>query len=137
VAALRELLRYLDAGTCRHDFMLRYFGDEREILGGCGHCDVCASSTSRRTRAAVAEATPSRARPSRRWRGPGSARALQAIAEMLRGVTSSQRTERFGFTSSPPSGSCATPQEWVLAVLRGFLAAGWIDLTPPSTRCPS
>ena len=39
----RELLRYLDARTCRHDFILRYFGDERELLGGCGHCDVCAA----------------------------------------------------------------------------------------------
>ena len=31
----------MDARSCRHDFVLRYFGDEREILGGCGHCDVC------------------------------------------------------------------------------------------------
>ena len=23
----RELLRYVDAGTCRHDFILRHFGD--------------------------------------------------------------------------------------------------------------
>src|ERR1019366_3128825 len=37
----RELLRYLDARTCRHDFILRYFGDEQELLGGCGHCDIC------------------------------------------------------------------------------------------------
>jgi ATP-dependent DNA helicase RecQ len=38
---LRELLRYVDAGTCRHDFILRHFADEAESLGGCGHCDVC------------------------------------------------------------------------------------------------
>src|SRR5262249_3182926 len=37
----RELLRYVDASTCRHDFILRYFGDEAESLGGCGRCDVC------------------------------------------------------------------------------------------------
>src|SRR5262249_17072162 len=37
----RELLRYVDAQSCRHDFILRYFGDEAESLGGCGHCDVC------------------------------------------------------------------------------------------------
>src|SRR4029078_7520130 len=36
-----DLLRYLDARTCRHDFVLRYFGDEQELLGGCGHCDIC------------------------------------------------------------------------------------------------
>ncbi|HEY8426765.1 MAG TPA: ATP-dependent DNA helicase RecQ, partial [Sandaracinaceae bacterium] len=37
----RDLMRYVEAGSCRHDFILRYFGDERELLGGCGHCDVC------------------------------------------------------------------------------------------------
>ena len=42
----RELLRYVDAGMCRHDFILRYFGDENELLGGCGHCDVCESESS-------------------------------------------------------------------------------------------
>ncbi|MDH5492587.1 MAG: ATP-dependent DNA helicase, partial [Myxococcales bacterium] len=36
-----DLLRYVEAGSCRHDFILRYFGDEQELLGGCGHCDVC------------------------------------------------------------------------------------------------
>jgi ATP-dependent DNA helicase RecQ len=36
-----DLWRYAEAGSCRHDFILRYFGDERETLGGCGHCDVC------------------------------------------------------------------------------------------------
>jgi ATP-dependent DNA helicase RecQ len=37
----RDLLRYVEAGSCRHDFILRHFGDEQELLGGCGHCDVC------------------------------------------------------------------------------------------------
>jgi ATP-dependent DNA helicase RecQ len=36
-----DLMRYVEAGTCRHDFILRYFGDDQETLGGCGHCDVC------------------------------------------------------------------------------------------------
>src|SRR5690606_5326897 len=36
-----DLMRYVEAGSCRHDFILRYFGDEGETLGGCGHCDVC------------------------------------------------------------------------------------------------
>ena len=43
----RELLRYVDAATCRHDFILRYFGDEAESLGGCGHCDVCLDVSAR------------------------------------------------------------------------------------------
>jgi len=28
-------------GSCRHDAILRYFGDEAETLAGCGRCDVC------------------------------------------------------------------------------------------------
>ncbi len=133
----RELLRYLDAGTCRHDFILRYFGDEQEILGGCGHCDVCAgidevaddeahraeaTLVARKALAAVARAN-------------GRA-GTQAIAEMLRGV-STQRTERFGFTRLSTFGLLKdVPQDWVVAVLRGLIAAGWVDLTPTDHPVP-
>src|SRR5207249_1385478 len=36
-----ELIRWAEGGTCRHDAILRYFGDEAETLDGCGRCDVC------------------------------------------------------------------------------------------------
>ena len=36
-----ELMRWIEGGSCRHDAILRYFGDEQEILDGCGRCDVC------------------------------------------------------------------------------------------------
>ena len=36
-----ELMRFAEAGSCRHDAVLRYFGDEEETLAGCGICDVC------------------------------------------------------------------------------------------------
>jgi ATP-dependent DNA helicase RecQ len=36
-----ELMRWVEGGGCRHDAILRYFGDERETLAGCGRCDVC------------------------------------------------------------------------------------------------
>ena len=36
-----ELMRWAEGGSCRHDAILRYFGDEAETLSGCGHCDVC------------------------------------------------------------------------------------------------
>ena len=84
-ALFRELLRYLDARTCRHDFVLRYFGDEHEVLGGCGHCDVCAAiDEGAQESDAVGDAATlvvrkalsggrSRAAPSR----------LQAVADML------------------------------------------------------
>lgn len=37
-----ELMRWVESGSCRHDAILRYFGDEEETLAGCGRCDVCA-----------------------------------------------------------------------------------------------
>ena len=36
-----ELMRWAEGGGCRHDAILRYFGDEEETLSGCGRCDVC------------------------------------------------------------------------------------------------
>jgi len=36
-----ELMRFAEGGSCRHDTVLRYFGDEEETLAGCGRCDVC------------------------------------------------------------------------------------------------
>ncbi|HEY2734490.1 MAG TPA: RecQ family ATP-dependent DNA helicase, partial [Polyangiales bacterium] len=38
-----ELMRWVEGGSCRHDAILRYFGDQDEALGGCGQCDVCTS----------------------------------------------------------------------------------------------
>ena len=40
-AMFLELMRWVEGGSCRHDAILRYFGDERETVGGCGRCDVC------------------------------------------------------------------------------------------------
>jgi ATP-dependent DNA helicase RecQ len=36
-----ELLRWAEGGSCRHDAILRYFGDNSATLRGCGICDVC------------------------------------------------------------------------------------------------
>ena len=36
-----ELMRWAEGGSCRHDAILRYFGDEQETLSGCRRCDVC------------------------------------------------------------------------------------------------
>jgi ATP-dependent DNA helicase RecQ len=40
-ALFLELMRFVEGGSCRHDAVLRYFGDEAETLAGCGRCDVC------------------------------------------------------------------------------------------------
>ncbi|MBI5515143.1 MAG: ATP-dependent DNA helicase RecQ [Deltaproteobacteria bacterium] len=134
----RDLLRYLDAGTCRHDFVLRYFGDDNELLGGCGHCDVCTSLDETQ---AHDEAAQERASTVARMALSAVARArqragLHAVAEMLRGATT-ERTERFGFTRLSTFGLLKDhSQEWVLALLRALLAAGWVDLTPTEHPVP-
>jgi ATP-dependent DNA helicase RecQ len=41
---LRAMISYAESSSCRHDGILRYFEDEAEALGGCGHCDNCRAS---------------------------------------------------------------------------------------------
>ena len=140
-ALFRELLRYLDARTCRHDFILRYFGDEREVLGGCGHCDICQALDGSEGRDEVDEAERDKAAETVRMALSAVARARQragmvAVAEMLRGVDS-ERTRRFGFTSLSTFGLLSQhAHEWVMALLRALLAAGWIDLSPTEHPVP-
>jgi ATP-dependent DNA helicase RecQ len=55
---------------------------------------------------------------------------------MLRGVDD-ERTRRFGFTALSTFGLLrGKDEDWVLAVLRALLAAGWIDLTPTDHPVP-
>jgi len=82
---------YVDARTCRHDFILRYFGDEQETLGGCGHCDICSALDG--ADAAPADdgertATVVRMALSAVARARGRA-GMGAVADMLRGSTTS------------------------------------------------
>jgi ATP-dependent DNA helicase RecQ len=140
----RELLRYLDARTCRHDFILRYFGDEQETLGGCGHCDVCAALDAsdsgleaRPEDTADAETTARVVRMALSGVARGRQRAgLVAVAEMLRGVDD-ERTRRFGFTQLSTFGLLRDRSlPWIMDLMRGLLAAGWIDLTPTDHPVP-
>lgn len=135
----RELLRYLDARTCRHDFVLRYFGDEQETLGGCGHCDVCLAldgqsadeneTASAETTLVVRKALSAVARAQKRA-------GLVAISEMLKGVDS-EKTRKFGFTDLSTFGLLKDRSaEWIVALLRSLLAAGWIDLTTSDHPVP-
>ncbi len=136
-ALFRELLRYLDARSCRHDFVLRYFGDEQELLGGCGHCDICQSIDDGEEESAVSEETTLVVRKALSGVARADRRAgIVAIAEMLRGVDS-EKTRRFGFTSLSTFGLLKDRSEaWVVALLRAMLAAGWIDLTPTEHPVP-
>jgi ATP-dependent DNA helicase RecQ len=139
-ALFRELLRYVDARTCRHDFVLRYFGDEQELLGGCGHCDICEaldgaaeapeSEAEREETAIVVRKALSAVARAQKRAGMG------AIAEMLHGVES-DRTRRFGFTRLSTFGLLSDrPLEWIGDLMRALLAAGWIDLTPTEHPVP-
>lgn len=133
----RELLRYLDARTCRHDFILRYFGDEREVLGGCGHCDVCEALDDEGELEEVGDDVAIEVRKAL----AGVARAKQragmvAIADMLRGDRTS-RVEKFGFHDLSTFGILShRSQAFIVALLRALLAAGWIDLTPTEHPVP-
>jgi ATP-dependent DNA helicase RecQ len=134
----RELLRYVDARTCRHDFILRYFGDEAESLGGCGHCDVC------REAALVESSDPTRAARDAdiiRRALAGVARVkgragLQAVAAMLRGERT-QRVTSVGLDRLSTFGVLeARSEAEVTAVLRVAIAAGWVDLTASEYPVP-
>jgi ATP-dependent DNA helicase RecQ len=132
----RELLRYIDARSCRHDFVLRYFGDEHELLGGCGHCDVCLAledeqieASSEETTLIVKKALSAVARAQRRG-------GLAAVAEMLHG-DENEKTRRFGFTELSTFGLLRDRSlPWIVALLRALLAAGWIDLTTSEHPVP-
>jgi ATP-dependent DNA helicase RecQ len=128
----RELLRYLDARTCRHDFVLRYFGDEQETLGGCGHCDVCVAldgGVADESEAATAETTLVEKKALSAVARAQKRAGIVAISDMLKGVDS-EKTRKFGFTSLSTFGLLRDrPAEWIVALLRSLLAAGWIDLT--------
>jgi ATP-dependent DNA helicase RecQ len=129
-----DLMRYVEAGSCRHDFILRYFGDEQETLGGCGHCDVCERLEALGDDAASEDGFDEAALLTVRKALSGVARAqgragLTLIAEMLHG-TENERLRRLGLTSLSTHGLLSDrPKVWVLALLRRLITAGLVELT--------
>jgi len=128
-----DLMRYVEAGSCRHDFILRYFGDEQETLGGCGHCDVCERLEERGEDDASRDAFEEEALLVRKAlagiaRNQGRA-GLTAVSEMLHG-TDNERLRRLGLTELSTHGLLRDhPKAWVLALLRRLITAGLVDLT--------
>jgi ATP-dependent DNA helicase RecQ len=128
-----DLMRYVEAGSCRHDFILRYFGDEQETLGGCGHCDVCERLEERGAEDASRDAFEEEALLVRKAlagvaRNQGRA-GLTAVSEMLHG-TDNERLRRLGLTELSTHGLLRDhPKAWVLALLRRLITAGLVDLT--------
>ena len=139
-ALFLDLMRYAEAGSCRHDYILRYFGDEREALGGCGHCDVCAllARLGRDPGGSLAmERDAERVRAALKGVEQVGRRAgLVAVAEMLVG-SGSQRTKRLRLDQLDSFGALdAFPRDWVTTLLRRCLSAGLVDVTASNRPVP-
>ncbi|TNF63192.1 MAG: ATP-dependent DNA helicase RecQ [Deltaproteobacteria bacterium] len=135
-----DLMRYVEAGSCRHDFILRYFGDEQETLGGCGHCDVCERLEREGEEGALRSVSEKDALVVRKAlagvaRNQGRA-GLTAVAEMLHGADN-ERMRRLGLTNLTTHGLLKEhPRPWVLALLRRLITAGLLDITTSEFPIP-
>ncbi len=124
-----ELVRWVESGTCRHDAILRYFGDEAETLGGCGRCDTCrtlgeagGATTDEATTLIVRKALSGVARISGRF-------GLQTAVKLVHG-DADERLERAGLTRVPTFGNLREhPEGWLLKLLRRCVTAGWVTFS--------
>jgi len=125
-----ELMRFAEGGSCRHDTILRYFGDEAETLAGCGRCDVCVALSAgeeeedalsdEEVTLVVRKALSAVARVHGRF-------GLSAAVALLRGAKD-PRLERFGLERTPTFGVLrAYREEWLTRLLRRCVTAGWVD----------
>jgi ATP-dependent DNA helicase RecQ len=124
-----ELVRWADGGSCRHDAILRYFGDEAETLAGCGRCDACQAldhgDTAQDPDAVtlvVRKALSGVARVHDRF-------GLGMVVKLVRGEPE-PRLERAGLTRVPTFGNLREhAEEWLVRLLRRCVAAGWVGFT--------
>ena len=122
-----ELMRWVEGGSCRHDAILRYFGDEAETLDGCGRCDVCEALHGEDPNAedvtlVVRKALSAVARVHRKF-------GLQLAVRLLRGEDD-PRMARDGLDRTPTFGALREhPERWLLRLLRRCVTAGWVDFT--------
>ena len=123
-----DLMRWAEGGSCRHDAILRYFGDEAETLSGCGRCDVCrqiggGEASEEETSLLVRKALSAVARVDRRY-------GLTAAVKLLAGVPD-PRLQRAGLDRSPTYGLLREHSEpWLTQLLRRCVTAGFVDFTP-------
>jgi ATP-dependent DNA helicase RecQ len=123
-----DLMRWAEGGSCRHDAILRYFGDEAETLSGCGRCDVCREivgegASDADTSVLVRKALSAVARVDRRY-------GLTAASKLLAGLPD-PRLLRAGLDRTPTFGALRDhPEPWITQLLRRCVTAGWVDFTP-------
>ena len=121
-----ELIRWAEGGTCRHDAILRYFGDEAETLDGCGRCDVClalagdaAAQDPEAVRLIARKALSGVARVQNRF-------GLQTVVALIHGDPD-ERLERAGLAATPTFGNLREhSSEWLTRLLRRCVTAGWV-----------
>ena len=124
-----ELIRWAEGGTCRHDAILRYFGDEAETLDGCGRCDVCLALGSD-----TAVQDPEAVRLIARKALSGVARVhsrfgLQTAVALVHGDPD-ERLQRAGLTATPTFGNLREHSaEWLTRLLRRCVTAGWVSFS--------
>jgi ATP-dependent DNA helicase RecQ len=123
-----ELMRWAEGGGCRHDALLRYFGDEAELLSGCGLCDICTSLEEEdapdreETSMIVRKALSGVARIHRRY-GAGMA------VKLLRGDTD-DRLARSGLDQVSTFGILSDRSAtWLQRLIRRMVSAGWVNYT--------
>ncbi|HEY3384624.1 MAG TPA: RecQ family ATP-dependent DNA helicase [Vicinamibacterales bacterium] len=124
-----ELMRWAEGGSCRHDAILRYFGDEAETLAGCGRCDVCEALSG-----GESDQDPETATLIVRKALSGVARVhgrfgMTAAVQLLRGMPD-ERLVRAGIDRTTTFGVLKEySEEWLLRLLRRTVTAGWIDFS--------
>jgi len=121
-----DLMRWTEGGSCRHDSILRYFGDEAETLEGCGRCDVCAdlSHESGGDAEFVTETVRKGLSAVARVHGRFG---MAAAVKLLRG-DADPRLERARLDATPTFGVLSEhPEAWLLSLLRRCVTAGWVD----------
>jgi ATP-dependent DNA helicase RecQ len=122
-----ELMRWAEGGSCRHDAILRYFGDEEETLSGCGRCDVCSAwndgeaGDPEQTALIVRKALSGVARVSGRFGAGLAAKLLKGAPDDRLTRSGLEQTSTFGVLSE-------RSEEWVARLLRRCVSAGWVDL---------
>ena len=123
-----ELMRWAEGGTCRHDAILRYFGDHAEVLAGCGICDVCEHMSSRvdvdleDVTLIVRKALSAVARIHGRL-------GLSAAIKLLHGGADA-RLVRYELVDTKTFGTLSGYSEaWIGRLLRRCVTAGWVSFS--------
>src|SRR5262249_36499505 len=118
-----ELMRWAEGGSCRHDAILRYFGDEAETLAGCGRCDTCTALEGESDDTDALEVARGVRKALSAVAGVHRRFGLQAAVRLLAGLPDPQ-LERSGLQATKTFGTLkGRRDEWLTALLRRCVTA--------------